>query len=85
MCFGKRLVSLASVLCLTVLLGACSGSAPYYGYKSYDPCIACGDSITFYPNEEGGAQRFPRDWLGWEWGDGNPNLCTEYPNHDRCQ
>ena len=84
MCFGKRLVSLASVLSLTVLLGACSSSVPY-GYKSYDPCIACGDSITFYPNEEGGAQRFPRDWLGWEWGDGNPNLCTEYPNHDRCQ
>ena len=84
MFFNKHFKSLCILFCAVTLLGACSKSASY-GYRSYDPCIACGDSITFYPNEKGGAQRFPKDWLDWEWGDGNPNHCIEYPNLDRCQ
>lgn len=68
----KSLKSLLLILCTATLLSACGASAPY-GYRSYDPCTVCGDTFTFYPNEVGGAQRFPRDWLGWEWGDGNPN------------
>jgi len=76
--------SIVLLLLASVIVSGCSQSSSY-GYKSYDPCIACGETITFYPNEVGGAQRFPKDWLGWEWGDGNPNLCHEYPSLDRCQ
>jgi hypothetical protein len=84
MVFIKRFRYVTLMLCSLALLSAC-GKSSHYGYRSYDPCISCGDTITFYPNEEGGAQRYPRDWVDWEWGDGNPNLCQEYPNLDRCQ
>ena len=63
---------LITCFAVTVLTGSMH-SEPY-GYRSSDPCTACGDTFVFYPNEEGGAQRFPRDWLDWDWGDGNPNL-----------
>ena len=42
------------LLILAVLTTACSGSA-HYGYKPEDPCIACGETWSFYPNETGGA------------------------------
>lgn len=36
-------------------LGGCMKSAPY-GYVKEDPCISCGETWKFYPNEPGGAQ-----------------------------
>jgi len=43
------------VLIAVFALTGCMATAPY-GYRDYDPCIACGDSWKFYPNEPGGAQ-----------------------------
>ena len=48
----KQTVFLLAMACLTT---GCMATAPY-GYRDEDPCIACGETWSFYPNETGGAQ-----------------------------
>ena len=43
-----------AILLSVLLLTACAKNSPY-GYVDVDPCTACGDSWSFYPNETGGA------------------------------
>lgn len=68
-------MKIISLLLASMILSACSSSGGFigsdvpYGYKSYDPCIACGENWRFYPNEDGGAQRQAREWYGFEWGE----------------
>lgn len=52
MCLMKQTLML---LILAFVVSGCMKTAPY-GYRDYDPCIACGDVWKFYPNETGGAQ-----------------------------
>ena len=51
-----RLISLVFGL---TLLGGCASTEiftgsgnPYAGYKSYDPCIRCGEGWVIMPNED---------------------------------
>ena len=57
-----------SVLLFVLLTSACSSMDPVlveavfpnpntYGYTKNDPCIKCGESFIFLPNEEYGAQK----------------------------
>jgi hypothetical protein len=57
-----------SVLISALLSSACSSIDPVlvetifpnpntYGYTRNDPCIKCGESFIFLPNEEFGAQK----------------------------
>jgi len=45
----KRLLLMA-VIVLTI--SACMGPSGRYGYKSYDPCIRCGEGWTFIPHSQ---------------------------------
>jgi len=42
-----RLILIISV---SFILSGCLGHGKTYGYKSYDPCIRCGEGWTFLPN-----------------------------------
>ena len=39
-------------MCLALTMSACNtlNQSKTYGYKSYDPCIRCGEGWTFLPN-----------------------------------
>jgi len=40
------------IMCLALTMSACNtlNQSKTYGYKSYDPCIRCGEGWTFLPN-----------------------------------
>ena len=52
---GAQAMKILFIAIMALTLGGCMNTAPY-GYRDYDPCISCGDSWKFYPNEPGGAQ-----------------------------
>lgn len=43
------------ILVLAVAVAGCAN--PRYGYKSYDPCIKCGEKWDQFPNEPFEAQK----------------------------
>jgi len=54
------------LLLLAVSVTACK-SVPY-GYRSYDPCIACGETWTMHPPEEFAAIK-EAERQGFSWRD----------------
>lgn len=51
---------LALIIIVSIGLSGCAATGPEwagsgnvntYGYKSYDPCIRCGEGWTFLPNQ----------------------------------
>lgn len=60
------------LILMSSMLAGCGASVPY-GRTSADPCIPCGESWGFYPNEEYGAHKLAQD-MGFYWGINNPEI-----------
>ena len=73
--------NLVIVSAVALGLSACSSAPPQYLMKDSCTQIGCGEGLTFYPNEQFGAQRQARDFYGFEWGETSSAYPPSHPKH----